>query len=65
MPQREAIRDQSGKILGWIDHEANGNKLLRDFSGKILGKYNKSIDVTQDFYGRQIAKGDCLMILLR
>lgn len=31
---------------------------------KIKGKYNAWLDITTDFYGRQIAKGDQLMMTL-
>ncbi len=65
MANRETIKDWTGKILGFVDHESNGNKTLRDFHGRILGKYNKQTDDTRDFYGRLVAKGDCLMTLLR
>ena len=36
----------------------------KDFYGKIKGKYNKKLDITQDFYGRQVAKGDQLLMML-
>ncbi len=62
---KEKIQDYTGKILGFVETDGSGNKVLRDFYGKILGKYNKSLDITQDFYGCQVAKGDCLMILLK
>lgn len=65
MAQRERIQDWRGKTLGFVDHESNGDKILRDFYGKILGKYDKRMNVTKDFYGRIVAKGDCLMTLLR
>lgn len=65
MATKEPIKDWQGKILGFIETESNGNKVLRDFYGRILGKYDKSLDVTRDFYGRQVGKGDVLMTLLR
>jgi len=65
MARRETIKDWTGKILGFVDHESSGDKTLRDFQGRILGKYVKSFDVTRDFYGRQVGKGDILMTLLR
>lgn len=43
---------------------STGNKVLKDFLGKIKGKYNARLDITTDFYGRQIAKGDQLMMTL-
>lgn len=65
MAQKEPIKDWTGKILGFVETDGSGNKVLRDFYGRILGKYNKSRDITQDFYGRQVGKGDVLMTLLR
>ena len=62
---KEPIKDWQGKILGFVESDSSGNKVLRDFYGKILGKYNCSLNITQDFYGRTVAKGDCLMTLLR
>ncbi|MBQ4618230.1 MAG: hypothetical protein IJB27_07660 [Clostridia bacterium] len=65
MATREKIQDWRGKILGFVDKETNGKKTLRDFQGRILGTYEPSLDVTRDFYGRQVGKGDILMTLLR
>ena len=62
---REPIKDWTGKILGFVEIKSNGDKVLYDFPGKILGRYNRSLDVTQDFYGRRVGKGDILMTLLR
>ncbi len=62
---REAIKDWSGKIMGFVESDASGNKVLRDFHGRILGKYNSRLDITQDFHGRQVARGDALLTLLR
>lgn len=62
---KEAIKDWQGKILGWVETESNGNKILRDFPGRILGKYNRSLNITQDFYGRKVGNGDILLTLLR
>ena len=41
---KEAIRDFSGKILGWVETSSNGDKVLRDFPGRILGKYTLRIE---------------------
>ena len=62
---REPIKDWTGKILGFVETDSAGNKILRNFQLQILGKYDKNRDITQDFYGRQVAKGDCLMMLLK
>lgn len=66
MIQRDKIKDWRGKIIGFIDTDTTtGNKVVRDFYGKMLGRYNKKLDITQDFYGRQVAKGDRLMMFIK
>lgn len=65
MIQRDKVKDWTGKIIGFIDYDTvTGDKVVRDFYGKILGKYKKRLDLTQDFYGRTVAKGDRVMMLL-
>ncbi len=65
MATREPIKDWTGKILGFVDKEASGKKTLRDFYGRILGTYDPQLNVTREFSGRVVAKGDVLMTLLR
>ena len=55
---KEPIREFSGKIIGWIETDRDGNQQVRDFYGKILGKYDKSLNVTRDFYGRILTRGN-------
>lgn len=65
MIQREKIKDWTGKIIGFIDTDSvTGNKLIKDFYGRIRGKYIKRLDITQDFYGRTVAKGDQSAMML-
>ena len=65
MIQKERVKDWTGKIIGIIETDTvTGNKLVRDFYGRIKGRYIKRLDITQDFYGRQVAKGDNLLLLL-
>lgn len=59
------LRDLYGRIIGRIEFKDNGDKTLRDFYGRILGYYIKQQNVTKDFYGRVIAQGDCLTMLLK
>ena len=56
--KQEVVRAFSGKILGYIQTDNKGNKIVRDFYHKILGRYDKASNTTRDFYGRIIAKGD-------
>jgi hypothetical protein len=62
---KQTIQDFYGKILGYIEIEdSTGNKTARDFYGRILGYYKKNFDVTQDFYGRTVARGDVAVGLI-
>lgn len=64
MRTTQQIRDFAGRILGSIETESNGDKIVRDFYGRILGRYNKRADVTRDKYGRIVARGDqCSMLI--
>ena len=58
------LRDWTGKIIGYVELKNNGDKVLRDFYRKILGTYDARLNVTRDFYGRVVAQGDCLSMLL-
>lgn len=55
---KEPVRLFSGKIIGYIETDKDGNQQARDFYGKILGSYDKAFNVTRDFYGRIISKGN-------
>ena len=61
---RQTIKDFSGHILGFIETDHLGDKVVRDFHGKILGKYDKRNNVTRDFYGKILARGDQSSMLL-
>lgn len=58
------ITNAYGKIMGTVETQNNGDKTVRDFYGKILGYYRKSRDVTTDFYGKIIARGDAAVGLI-
>ena len=58
------IKEFGGKIIGFIEVEHTGNKVVRDFYGRILGRYDKKFDVTRDFYGRIVAQGDQASLLI-
>ena len=63
--QRKPIQEWTGRIIGWLQVESNGDKTLTDFQGSILGYYHVNNDYTTDFYGRIIGWGDQLMTLLQ
>lgn len=61
---RQAIRSFNGRTLGYIDTLPNGDKEIRDSSGRYLGKYDKRLDVTKDYAGRLLYRGDQSSMLL-
>jgi hypothetical protein len=59
-----AIQDWTGKILGYVQTNSNGDKTVSNFYGVILGYYRKSQNITTDFYGRMISRGDTAVGLI-
>lgn len=55
---REAVREFSGRIIGWVETDSLGNQIVRAFSGLIIAKYDKTLDVTREFSGKIISKGN-------
>lgn len=58
------IREFSGKIIGYIYVDETGKKTVKEFSGKIVGYYYPDRDVTTDFSGKIVARGDASSALL-
>ena len=61
---RETIRDYGGMIVGYLDHESNGDIVARGYNGLILGRYEKSSDTTKNYAGRIIWRGNMAAALL-
>ena len=61
----QTIRDFAGRILGYIETDAQGNKTVRDFYRVVLGTYDKRSDTTRDFAGRILARGDVAAGLIK
>lgn len=65
MITKQPIREFSGKIIAWMITDSDtGDKTLTNFNGVILGYYRKNRDVTTDFYGKELSKGDTLTMLI-
>lgn len=63
--QREAIKDLYRVIIGWIETDSStGDQVAKDFNGIILGRYNAKLDVTTDFYGRILYRGNMVASLI-
>lgn len=65
MAKKELIKDWKGVILGSYEQDYEGRTVLRDFNGRILGRYDPKTNMTRDFYGRPVGKGNLLGTLLR
>lgn len=62
--ETQTIKDFRGRIIGRIEIDSSGDKLVKDFYGRIIGRYDKRNDLTKDFYGRIVARGDCCGMLI-
>ena len=64
--QEEYIRDfQTRRVIGILRTLKNGDVAAIEFSSRrVLGYYRKNVDTTTDFYGRMIAKGNCVVAFI-
>lgn len=65
MRKIQTIRDFYNRIIGYIETDDKGNKIVKDFYRRVVGKYDAKQDVTRDFYNRIIAKGDITTSLIQ
>ena len=61
---RETIRAYNGTIIGFIDTDTTGDKIVRDSRGRLVGRYNKASNMTLDHAGRFLYRGDQSPLLL-
>lgn len=62
---KETISEYSGRVIGYIETQSNGDKKVTDYRGVILGYYKKAQNVTTDFSGRILYRGDMSAALLK
>ena len=62
---KEAIKNFSGKIIGYIDFKENGDQELKSYSGMILGRYVANRNITQNYSGTVLTYGNTLTMLLK
>lgn len=61
----EFIKNFNHQIVGIIETYDNGDQAARDFNTRqILGFYRKAQDVTTDFVGRILSRGNTVVSLL-
>jgi hypothetical protein len=61
---RTPIKNFYGRTIGYIEELPNGDQIIKDFYMKTLGRYDKRLNVTKNFYGRTVAQGNQLSMLL-
>ena len=62
---RQSIRTRTGKIIGYIETDSQGNKTVWDRKlNKICGYYKKASNMTITEIGRIVAYGDVSVLLL-
>ena len=65
MARTETIKDASYRNISIITYQDNGDIMVQDWSSRrIVGYYRKNRDVTTDFYGRIIARGNAVGMLI-
>jgi len=65
MAKSETIKDFSGRFIAIYDYHDNGDITVRDWQSRmILGYYRKSRDVTTDFSGKVLCRGNAVGMLI-
>ena len=65
MAKTETIKDFAGRFIAIYEYHDNGDITVRDWQSRmILGYYRKSRDVTTDFSGRVLYRGNAVGMLI-
>ena len=64
MMRREPIKNFNREIIGWLETDASGNQLAKDFYNILLGRYNAKTNITTNFYGQVVGVGNHLLGLI-
>ena len=65
MARTETIKDSAFRPIAILTYEDNGDIKVQYWQSRmIVGYYRKSRDVTTDFYGRIIARGNAVGMLI-
>lgn len=61
----EYIKTYEGQVIGILETTSVGDQIARNFPARqIVGYYRKSQNVTTDFYGRVVARGNTVVNLI-
>lgn len=61
---KQPIKNFYNQIIGYLEEDGQGNKKAFDFYNRLLGTYEKSTNLTKDFYRRIVGKGDLTSALI-
>ena len=65
MARTETIKDSAFRPIAILTYEDNGDIKVQDWQSRMtVGYYRKSRDVTTDFYGKIIARGNAVGMLI-
>jgi hypothetical protein len=65
MARTETIKDSAFRPISILTYEDNGDIKVQDWQSRMtVGYYRKSRDVTTDFYGRVLYKGNAVGMLI-
>ena len=62
--ESQPIRDRAGNVVGPIEHQENGNEVLRNAQNEVRGYYDAEADVTRDADQSIVAKGNKLRSMI-
>lgn len=60
----QPIRDRAGNVIGTVEHQENGDEILRNAQNEVRGYYDALADVTRDADQRIVAKGNKLRSMI-
>ena len=60
----EYIKDRTGKVIGTLRKEFNGDLTMMNEGGRVLGRYNSNHKKTYDWTGRPIGTDPGLLYSL-
>jgi hypothetical protein len=63
--KQDNIRNKSGKVIGSIMTQSNGRQVFRDRTGKLLGTYEPQSNITRDYTGKVVGRGNILAFLIK
>ncbi len=64
MSTRQQLKDERGRIIGFLDLEPNGRRVMKDASNRIIGHFDPKVNRTFDRNNHLVGSGDLLATLL-